>query len=142
MKKKIVSIILVLVLVLSFGSAAFAATVSGDDGIQPYNTDTIIYDIDRISSSKADVYIDVYFSQVVDQYNVVVYLQKKVDGQWVIDTSNPERTLYNNGFKKSSFYFYNQYTGLDRNTTYRIRVISKDTIGSTTTTRSDYSNSF
>ena len=78
----------------------------------------------------------------MDIYNVVVYLQKKVDGKWVIDTTNPERTLYNNGFNKSSFYFYNQYTGLDRNTSYRIRVVSKDTIGSTTSTVTSYSNTF
>ncbi len=143
MRKKIVSIFLVLVFVLSFSSAASAATIEViDGGVQPYDTDTIIFEVDRISSSKADVYIDVYFSQTVDIYNVVVYLQKKVDGKWVLDTTNPERTLYNNGFNKSSFYFYNQYTGLDRNTTYRIKLVSKDTIGSTTKTYTDYSNTF
>lgn len=143
MRKKIVSLFLVLVLTMSFGSVAFASTeIIDDPGAQPYNTYSIVYDIDRISSTKADVYIDVHFSQTVDIYNVVVYLQKKVDGKWVIDTTNPERTLYNNGFNKSSFYFYNQYTGLDRNTSYRIRVVSKDTIGSTTSTVTSYSNTF
>jgi len=86
--------------------------------------------------------MDVHFSQVVDQYSVVVYLQKKVDGEWVIDMSNPERTLYNNGIKKSSFYFYNQYSGLERNTTYRIKCVSKDYIGTKTSTSTFYSNSF
>lgn len=106
MRKKIVSLFLVLVLTMSFGSVAFASTeIIDDSGIQPYNTDTIIFEIDRTSSTTADVYVDVYFSQTVDIYNVVVYLQKKVDGEWVLDTSNPERTLYNNGFNKSAFYF-------------------------------------
>ena len=143
MRKKIVSHFLVLVLTMSFGSVAFASTeIIEDSGIQPYNTDTIIFDIDRTSASKADVYVTVYFSQIVDIYNVVVYLQKKVDGEWVIDTSNPERTIYNNGFNKSSFYFYNQYSGLDRGTSYRIRVTSKDTIGSSVHTYTAYSSAF
>lgn len=143
MRKKIVSLFLVLILTMSFGSVAFASTeIIDDPGIDTHDTDAIVFDIDRISATKADVYIDVYFSQTVDIYNVVVYLQKKVDGKWVIDTSNPERTLYNNGFNKSSFYFYNQYTGLDRNTSYRIRVVSKDTIGSKVETYNAYSNTF
>ena len=79
MRKKIVSLFLVLVLTMSFGSVAFASTeIIDDSGIQPYNTDTIIFEIDRTSSTTADVYVDVYFSQTVDIYNVVVYLQKKV----------------------------------------------------------------
>lgn len=95
MKKKVISLFLALVFVLSFSSTASAATIETmDSGIQPHDTDSVIYDISRISDSKADVYIDVDFSQVVDQYNVVVYLQKKVDGEWVIDMTNPEAVLY------------------------------------------------
>lgn len=143
MKKKIISFFLVLALVFSFASASFAATIENvDGGIQPYSTDTISFGLDRISHDKADVYVSVYFNQVVDQYNVVIYLQKKVDGEWVLDMSNPERTLYNNGFNKSSFYFYNKYTGLERNTSYRIRCTSKDYIGSTTSTTTIYSKAF
>ena len=113
-----------------------------DSVIQPNDTYSFIYEISRISDSKADVYIDVDFSQVVDQYNVVVYLQKKVDGEWVIDMTNPERTLYNNGFNKSYFYFYNQYTGLVRGTSYRIKTVSKDYIGSTSNIFTTYSRAF
>ena len=142
MKKKIVSLILSLVLVLSFCSVAFADNGNDNEGIQPYNTDSVTYNIDRISASKADVYASVYFRQTVDQYSVVIYLQKKVDGKWVIDTSNPERTLYHNGWKKSSFYFYNQYTGLQRGTTYRIKCVSKDYIGTNSHTMTTYSNTF
>ena len=128
MKKKLISLVLTLVLVLSCSSMAFAS--GGDTAeIQPLDTNSIIFDIDRISASKADVYITVHFSQTVNVYNVVVYLQKKVDGEWQIDFSHPERTLYNNGFQKDSFLFYNQYTGLERGDSYRMRVVSKDTIG-------------
>lgn len=143
MRKKIVSLFLVLVLTMSFGSVAFASTeIIEDSGIEARDTDAIVFDIDRTSATKADVYVTVYFSQTVDIYNVVVYLQKKVDGEWVIDTSNPERTLYNNGFNKDSFTFHNEYTGLNRNTSYRIRVVSKDTIGSSVHTYTAYSSSF
>mgnify|MGYP000125607579 FL=1 len=143
MRKKIVSLFLVLVLTMSFGSVAFASTeIIDDPGIDTHDTNAVIFDIDRTSATTADVYVDVYFSQTVDIYNVVVYLQKKVDGEWVIDTSNPERTLYNNGFNKTAFYFYNHYTGLNRNTSYRIRVVSKDTIGSSVHTYSAYSSAF
>ncbi len=142
MKKKIVSLILSLVLVLSFCSVAFADSGNDNEGIEPYNTDSVTYNIDRISASKADVYASVYFSQTVDQYSVVIYLQKKVDGEWVIDTSNPERTLYHNGWKKSSFYFYNQYTGLERGVIYRIKCVSKDYIGDSSHTLTTYSNTF
>lgn len=143
MRKKIVSLFLVLVLTMSFGSVAFASPeIIDDPGIDTHDTDAIVFDIDRTSATKADVYVTVYFSQTVDIYNVVVYLQKKVDGEWVIDTSNPERTLYNNGFNKDSFTFHNEYTGLNRNTNYRIRVVSKDTIGSSVHTLTTYSNAF
>ena len=143
MRKKIVSLFLVLILTMSFGSVAFASTeIIDDPGIDTHDTDAIVFDIDRISATKADVYVTVYFSQTVDIYNVVVYLQKKVDGEWVIDTSNPERTLYNNGFNKDSITFHNEYTGLNRNTNYRIRVVSKDTIGSSVHTLTTYSNAF
>lgn len=143
MKKKVISLFLALVFVLSFSSTASAATIETlDGGIQPYDTSSVVYDVSRISDSKADVYIDVDFSQVVDQYSVVVYLQKKVDGEWVIDMTNPERTLYNNGFNKSYFYFYNQYTGLVRGTSYRIKTVSKDYIGSSSSTLTTYSRTF
>ena len=113
-----------------------------DSGIQPHDTDALVYDVSRTSATKADVYINVYFSQVVDQYSVVVYLQKQVDGEWVIDMTNAERTLYNNGFNKSSFHFYNQYTGLVRGTNYRIKTVSKDYIGSTSNIFTAYSRTF
>lgn len=140
MKKKLISLALALALVLSFNSVALAE--SGPVEVEPQNTDSILFEIERISASKADVYATVYFSQVVDVYNVVVYLQKKVDGEWQLDFSNPERTLYNNGFSKASFYFYNQYTGLERGASYRIHLVSRDTIDSSLHIFNAYSNPF
>lgn len=140
MKKKLISLALALALVLSFSSVALAE--SGPVEVEPQNTSSIVFEIDRISASKADVYATVYFSQTVNVYNVVVYLQKKVDGEWQLDFSNPERTLYNNGFQDDSFSFYNQYTGLERGASYRIHLVSRDTIGSSLHIFNAYSNPF
>ena len=140
MKKKLISLALALALVLSFSSVALAE--SGPVEVEPQNTDSIIFEIERISASKADVYATVYFSQTVNVYNVVVYLQKKVDGEWQLDFSNPERTLYNNGFQDDSFSFYNQYTGLERGASYRIHLVSRDTIGDDLSIFNAYSNPF
>lgn len=140
MKKKLISLALALALVLSFSSVALAE--SGPVEVEPQDTSSVVFDIERISASKANVYASVYFSQTVDIYNVVVYLQKKVDGEWQLDFSNPERTLYNNGFKNDSFSFYNQYTGLERGASYRIHLVSRDTIGDNLSIFNAYSNPF
>ena len=140
MKKKLISLALALALVLSFSSVALAE--SGPVEVEPQNTSSVVFDIERISASKANVYASVYFSQTVDIYNVVVYLQKKVDGEWQLDFSNPERTLYNNGFKNDSFSFYNQYTGLERGASYRIHLVSRDTIDDDLNIFNAYSNPF
>ena len=140
MKKKLISLALALALVLSFSSVALAE--SGPVEVEPQDTDSVVFDIERISASKANVYATVYFSQTVDIYNVVVYLQKKVDGEWQLDFSNPERTLYNNGFKNDSFSFYNQYTGLERGASYRIHLVSRDTIDDDLNIFNAYSNPF
>ena len=140
MKKKLISLALALALVLSFSSVALAE--SGPVEVDPQDTDSVVFDIERISASKANVYATVYFSRTVDIYNVVVYLQKKVDGEWQLDFSNPERTLYNNGFKNDSFSFYNQYTGLERGASYRIHLVSRDTIDDDLNIFNAYSNPF
>ena len=140
MKKKLISLALALALVLSFSSVALAE--SGPVEVEPQDTDSILFEIERISASKADVYATVYFSQTVNVYNVVVYLQKKVDGEWQLDFSNPERTLYNNGFQDDSFSFYNQYTGLERGASYRIHLVSRDTIDASLHIFNTYSNPF
>ena len=140
MKKKLISLALALALVLSFSSVALAE--SGPVEVEPQDTSSVVFDIERISASKANVYASVYFSQTVDIYNVVVYLQKKVDGEWQLDFSNPERTLYNNGFKNDSFTFYNQYTDLERGASYRIHLVSRDTIDDNLNIFNAYSNPF
>ena len=143
MKKKFMILMMIFVLVFSFSPASLAATGDGDENVmQPYSTAGITYAIDRISASKADVYVNVVFTTTVDSYNVVVYLQKLVDGEWEIDIDNDEYVFYNNGFNRRIFTFFNTYEGLERGASYRIMCISKDHVGDTVSRTTSYSNPF
>ena len=140
MKKKLLSVLTALVLVTSCLSVAFA--VPEDSGIQPYETDSVTFGISRTSATKANVSISVDFSQKVDRYSVVVYLQKLSNGSWVLDTTNDDYVYYNFGLSSRYFDFSKTYDDLNRGTTYRLQVVSKDYIGSSSHTATSYSNSF
>lgn len=143
MKKKFMILMMIFVLVFSFSPASLAATGDGDENVmQPYSTSTITFGIDRVSATKADVYVNVIFTSVVDSYNVVVYLQKLVDGEWEIDVDNEEYVFYNNGFDRRIFTFFNTYEGLERGSSYRIMCISKDHVGDVVSRMTAYSNPF
>ena len=137
MKKYLFAAVLILVMLLA--SSAFACA---EDGIQPRDTNAVTFAVSRISRTKADVTVDVTFSTVVDRYSVVIYLQKKVNGQWVNDSTNEEYVFYNNGFKEDDFLFGNTYTHLSEGVTYRIKCVSKDYIGDSTYIFTSYSNQF
>ena len=140
MKKKLLSVLTALVLVTSCLSVAFA--VPEDSGIQPYDSSGVTYGINRTSSTTASININVHFSQKVDQYSVVVYLQKLSNGSWVNDTNNDDYVYYNNGWDARSFLFSRTYDDLERGATYRIQCVSKDYIDGAPTTSVTYSRSF
>ena len=142
MKKRLLSTFIVIVLLFSFCSVSFASTDEGNAGIVPYETDVVSYAIDRTSATTATVSINVSFSQRVDQYSVVVFLQKYVNGEWVLDTTNDDYIYFNNGLNSYSFLFTKKYSDLKRGVTYRIRCVSKDYIGSTSHISTTYSPSF
>ena len=140
MKKKLLSVLTALVLVTSCLSVAFA--VPEDSKIQPYDTSGVTYGINRTSSTTASININVHFSQKVDQYSVVIYLQKLSNGSWVNDTNNDDYVYYNNGWDARSFLFSRTYDDLERGATYRIQCVSKDYIDGAPTTSVTYSRSF
>lgn len=140
MKKKLLSLFIALILAFSCCSVAFA--VPEDEGITPYETNNVIFVINRTSATKALVSIDVSFSTRVDQYSVVVYLQKLSNGSWVNDTKNDDYVYYNNGWNKYDFLYSKTYDNLVRGTTYRIKCVSKDYIGNNNTISTTYSQSF
>lgn len=143
MKKKLLAILGALILVISCSSAGFAAIPDdGGDIAVPYNTSSVTYSTTRTSATTADVSIYVHFSQTVDQYSVVVYLQKLSNGSWVLDTDHPDHVIYNNGFNKHYFLFGKSYSGLNRGSTYRIKCVSKDYINGNSHISTTYSDTF
>lgn len=137
MKNKVLVIALALVLVFSFTAAAFA-----DSGIQPYDTSSVSFTIDRLSGTKADATVVVQFTSEADEYSVVVYLQKLVNGTWKNDNTNPEYVFYNNGTHSDAFIFSHVYTQLTYGTSYRLMVVSRDIRGGNEYRLTTYSNLF
>lgn len=137
MKNKVLVIALALVLVFSFTAAAFA-----DSGIQPYDTNSVSFDISRISGTKADATVVVQFTNEADEYSVVVYLQKLVNGTWKNDNTNSEYVFYNNGFNSDYCYFSHTYTHLTYGTSYRLMVVSRDKYNGNEYRVTTYSNLF
>ena len=137
MKNKVLVIALALALVFSFTAAAFA-----DSGVQPYSTSSVSYTIDRLSGTKADATVVVQFTSEVDDYSVVVYLQKLVNGTWKNDNTNPEYVFYNNGTNSKVFIFSHIYTELTYGTSYRLMVVSRDIINGNEHRLTTYSNLF
>lgn len=140
MKKKLLSLFIALTLAFSCCSVAFA--VPEDESITPYETHSVSYLIDRTSATSATASVNVSFSTRVDQYSVVIYLQKLSNGSWVDDNTNDDYVYYNNGWNKPSFLYSKKYNSLKRGTTYRLKCVSKDYIGSSSHIATSYSYSF
>ena len=137
MKNKILVMVLVMLMVFSSAAAAFA-----DSGIQPYSTDHVIFSIPRTSGTKADATVIVQFTSKADEYSVVVYLQKLVNGVWKNDSTNPEYVFYNNGANSEAFIFSHEYTHLIYGTSYRLMVVSRDIRNNNEYRTTTYSNLF
>ena len=139
MKKKVFAIAMALIMVFSAVVFAYAST---DSGVSLYGTSDVTFVTNRTSRTSADITIAVGFTQVVDRYSVVVYLEKKVNGQWVLDTTNDDYVYYNNGWNSSQFVFSRKYNSLKSGTTYRIRCVSKDYINDVPNNKTFYSSPF
>ena len=137
MKNKILVMVLVMLMVFSSAAAAFA-----DSGIQPRDTGVVTFIINRTSGTTAYVAVDVSFTDEADEYSVVVYLQKLVNGSWKNDSTNSEYVFYNNGFNSGDCLFEHTYTHLVYGTSYRLMVVSRDKYGSTEYRTTTYSNAF
>lgn len=134
-KKKIFSLTMILILLLSSTVLAFA-------DVQQRETATVNYITDRTSRTNAEVMVDVNFRDTVDEYKIWIYLQKKVDGEWVNDVSNIDYLVYANGKNEFDCTVFYRYTHLKSGEIYRLRCISKDYMGTTTHSFTTYSNQF
>lgn len=137
MKNKILVMVLVMLMVFSSAAAAFA-----DSGIQPYDTGSVRYTIERTSGTTADAEVVVTFTRTAVEYSVVVYLQKLVNGTWKNDSTNPEYVFYNNGFDSNICLFSHEYDSLSYGTTYRLMVVSRDKVNGNEYRTTTYSNAF
>jgi len=140
MKKKISVLLMVLVMVLSATVTSYAAM--GDDVVSPQSTSSVSFIIDRTSGTTADAEVDVTFSSTADEYSVVVYLQKLVNGAWVNDNTNDEYVFYNNGINAHTVIFTHNYDSLVYGTSYRLMVVSRDIKDATEYRITTYSNPF
>ena len=134
-KKKLIALTMILTLLLTSTAFAYA-------DVQPRDTDIVSFNIDRTSRTTATATINVSFATLVDRYVVTMYLQKKVDGVWVSDTSNDDYVYSNTGTNARRFIFNHVYTDLESGVNYRIKCISKDYIGDSSYTLTCYSNQF
>lgn len=125
MKRKILVSVLILIMLMSSTLCASAAT-GYDDLVAPQSTTDVIFQIDRTSGTSAIAHVTVFFAGEADEYSVVVYLQKLVNGTWVNDSTNDEYVFYNNGINSSSFLFAHNYDSLTYGTSYRLKVVSRD----------------
>jgi len=139
MKKKISVLLMVLVMVLSATVTSYAAV--GDE-VMPRETSSVRFTINRTSGTTADATVVTTFSWEADEYSVVVYLQKLVNGSWINDTTNPDYVFYNNGINSTTCYFSNIYDSLAYGTTYRLMVVSRDIRGNSEYRYTSYSQSF
>ena len=139
MKKKISVLLMVLVMVLSATVTSYAAV--GDE-VMPRETASVRFTIERTSGTSADISISTIFSNEADEYSVVIYLQKLVNGSWVNDTTNNNYVHYNNGINSSYCYFARTYNSLSPSATYRLMVVSRDIRNGSEYRETTYSQSF
>ncbi len=134
-KKRILALSLILILILSSTVFAYAE-------VQPRDTGVVSFTTDRISRTSAEAVISITFSTKVDRYTVAVYLQKKVNGSWVNDTTNDDYAIYESGTSAYDHIFANLYSDLSEGVNYRLKCVSTDYIGSSSYTFTAYSNQF
>lgn len=134
-KKKLIVLAMILTLLLTSTAFTYA-------DVQPRDTDVVSFSINRTSRTTATATAVISFSTFVDRYNVTMYLQKKVNGVWVSDTTNADYVYSNSGTNSLSFNFNHIYTDLESGVNYRLKCVSKDTIGNSSYTFTGYSNQF
>lgn len=127
MKKKILSLFLVLILSISATAAfSFADDGTGENGgVSTYSTAGVTFWTDRVSNTKAEASVNVQFTKKADDYVVAVVLQKKTSSGWVTATDVGGSAHYYRGSNKSSVLTYDEWT-VKKGVVYRIKCVSTD----------------
>lgn len=137
MKKRIFAITMVLIMVLTACVGAYADTV-----VEPRETDIVNFYTTRTSRETADVSIYAFYSNEADLCSMYVYLQQKVNGVWSDYTTSDEYFFYVNDTNTDILAFSHTYTTLTDGGIYRIKCVTRDSIGNSQYSATGYSNQF
>lgn len=150
MKKKILSLLLAAVVVLSMPTALFAAeietpqgpqAISNDGGIAPMSTDYANIGVTRKSNTSGSVSAYASFNKKATSATCTITLQEKYNGSWRTATNIPVISYVKTVYDSYTITASRTFT-LNSGKVYRAKVIFKDTNSSGSSSKTYYSNSF
>lgn len=134
MKKKILSLLLAAVVVLSMPTALFAAeietpqgpqAISNDGGIAPMSISTGSVSASRYSSTSGNVSAYASFSKTSSKATCTITLQEKYNGSWRTATGIPVKAYVKTVYNKNYISAEKTFT-LKSGTVYRAKVVFDD----------------
>lgn len=150
MKKKILSLLLAAVVVLSMPTALFAAeietpqgpqAISNDGGIVPMSTDVANVGASRKSSTSGSVSAYASFSAKATKATCTITLQEKYNGSWRTATNIPVVSYVKTVYDANSISASRTFT-LNSGKVYRAKAVFTDTNSKGTFIKTCYSGSF
>lgn len=150
MKKKILSLLLAAVVVLSMPTALFAAeietpqgpqAISNDGGIAPMSTTNSTAGASRKSSTSGSVSAYAGFSQKATKATCTIMLQEKYNGSWRTATNIPVVSYVKTDYNTYSIAASRTFT-LNSGKVYRAKVVFMDTNSSGSSFKTCYTGSF
>ena len=124
MKKKVLSLFLVLALAMS-ATAAFSFAAAEKGGISTYSTMAVSFSTDRISNTKASASVHVQFTAKADDYVVAIVLQKQTSSGWVTATDVSVSAHYYRVSNEYGVLTYDEWK-VKNGVVYRIKCVSTD----------------
>ena len=151
MKKKLLSLLLAAIVVLSMPTALFAAeietpqepqqVIGNDSGIAPMSTDVSNVGVSRKSNTSGSVSAYAGFDVKATKATCTITLQEKYNGSWRtasgLSVTSYSKTVYNAYSISASKTFT-----LKSGKVYRAKVVFTDTNSSGTHVKTHYSSSF
>ena len=150
MKKKILSLLLAAVVVLSMPTALFAAeietpqgpqAISNDGGIVPMSTDYANVGVSRKSSTSGSVSAHASFNKKATKATCTITLQEKYNGSWRTATNIPVVSYVKTVYDSYTITASRTFT-LNSGKVYRAKAVFIDTNSSGTYSKTYYSGSF
>lgn len=153
MKKKMLSLLLAAIVVLSMPTALFAAetteakadaealAVSNDVGISPMSTNSSTVGASRISSTSGSVSAHASFSAKASTAKCAITLQEKYNGSWRTATGLSVKSYVKTSYNCYSISASKTFT-LKSGKVYRAKIVFTDTNSSGTSLKTCYTGAF